>query len=139
MKLESQLPRQSPWLYVVPLLNTILLLLVYFLLSSGFVVQSGITVTPPVSASRLSGYDRARLVTVAPGPSSQIYLDGKRLSLDELRAALAKDGEGERRLLVYGDQKAPYERIMEVSNIGLSLGYEVALATTPQAPTVVQQ
>ncbi len=139
MKLESQLPRQSPWLYVVPLLNTILLLLWYFLLSSGFVVQSGITVTPPVSASRLSGYDRARLVTVAPGPSSQIYLDGKRLSLDELRAALAKDGEGERRLLVYGDQKAPYERIMEVSNIGLSLGYEVALATTPQAPTVVQQ
>jgi len=139
MKLESQLPRQSPWLYVVPLLNTILLLLVYFLLSSGFVVQSGITVTPPVSASRLSGYDRARLVTVAPGPSSQVYLDGKRLSLDELRAALAKDGEGERRLLVYGDQKAPYERIMEVSNIGLSLGYEVALATTPQAPTVVQQ
>ncbi len=104
MKLESQLPRQSPWLYVVPLLNTILLLLVYFLLSSGFVVQSGITVTPPVSASRLSGYDRARLVTVAPGPSSQIYLDGKRLSLDELRAALAKDGEGERRLLVYGRQ-----------------------------------
>ena len=29
MKLESQLPRQSPWLYTVPLLNTILLLLVY--------------------------------------------------------------------------------------------------------------
>ncbi|MCB1209373.1 MAG: biopolymer transporter ExbD [Verrucomicrobiales bacterium] len=139
MKLESQLPRQSPWLYVVPLLNTILLLLVYFLLSSGFVVQSGITVTPPVSASRLSGYDRARLITVAPGPTSQVYLDGKRLSLDELRDALEKEGEGERRLLVYGDQKAPYERIMEVSNIGLSLGYEVALATTPQAPTVVQQ
>ena len=44
MKLESHLPKQSPWLYTVPLLNTILLLLVYFLLTSNFVVQSGISV-----------------------------------------------------------------------------------------------
>jgi biopolymer transport protein ExbD len=138
MKLESQLPRQSPWLYVVPLLNTILLLLVYFLLSSGFVVQSGIAVTPPMSASRLSGYDRARLITVAPGPDASIYLDGQRMSLEELRTVLGNEGEGERRLLVYGDQRAPYDRIMEVSNIGLTLGYEVALATTPKAPTAAQ-
>jgi hypothetical protein len=56
MKLESNLPKQSPWLYTAPLLNTILLLLVYFLFTSDFVVQSGITVEPPQSNSRLTGF-----------------------------------------------------------------------------------
>jgi hypothetical protein len=52
MKLESHLPKQSPWLYITPLLNAILLLVVYFLFSSGFIVQSGIRVEKPRSSSR---------------------------------------------------------------------------------------
>ena len=63
MKLVSHLPKQSPWLYITPLLNAILLLLVYFLFSSGFVVQSGITVEMPRSSSRLTGFDRAHIIT----------------------------------------------------------------------------
>lgn len=131
MKLESNLPKQSPWLYTAPLLNTILLLLVYFLFSSGFVVQSGITVEHPRSNSRLTGFDRAHIITVAAGADGPVYFDGTRTSGVELREKLKARREGERRAIIHADRQAPHGRVIEIGNIALDLGYEVAYSTVP--------
>ena len=131
MKLESHLPKQSPWLYVTPLLNGILLLLIYFLFSSGFIVQSGITVEKPKSSSRLTGFDRAHIVTLAAGDNAPMYFDGKRVTWDELRADFKKRRDGERRIILHTDRQAPTSRFTEVSSLALEMGYEVALSTTP--------
>lgn len=133
MKLQSHLPRQSPWLYIAPLLNTILLLLVYFLFSSSFVVQSGVTVTLPESASRLTGFDRAHIITVAAGSEGLIYYDGARVSMTELRASLERDRNGERRAIVHADVRAPLGLAGQVCNEALAMGFDVALATTPRS------
>lgn len=131
MKLESHLPKQSPWLYTVPLLNTILLLLVYFLFTSGFVVQSGITVEHPQSNSRLTGFDRAHIITVPAGMENAIFFDGVRATPAELREKLKANREGERRAIIHADKQAPHGRVIEVGNIALELGYEVAYSTVP--------
>ena len=131
MKLESYLPKQSPWLYVTPLLNGILLLLIYFLFSSGFIVQSGITVEKPKSSSRLTGFDRAHIVTLAAGDNAPMYFDGKRVTWDGLRAEFKKRRDGERRVILHTDRQAPTSRFTEVSSLALEMGYEVALSTTP--------
>lgn len=134
MKLESHLPRQSPWLFIAPLLNAILLLLVYFLFSSGFVQQSGIRVDLPLSSSRLAGFDRAHIITVAAGESTQIYYDGREVSLGELEAALDADRKGSRRAIIHADERAPHGRVMRVSDAALARGFEVAYATIPPPP-----
>jgi biopolymer transport protein ExbD len=134
MKLESHLPKQSPWLYITPLLNAILLLLVYFLFSSGFIVQSGITVEKPRSSSRLTGFDRAHIITIAGGQDAPMFFDGQRVSLEELRATLQNQRTGERRILLHADRYAPTGRFTEVSTLAMELGYEVALSTTPGQP-----
>ena len=131
MKLESHLPKQIPWIYVTPLLNGILLLLIYFLFSSGFIVQSGITVEKPKSSSRLTGFDRAHIVTLAAGDNAPMYFDGKRVTWDELRAEFKKRRDGERRIILHTDRQAPTSRFTEVSSLALEMGYEVALSTTP--------
>lgn len=131
MKLESNLPKQSPWLYTAPLLNTILLLLVYFLFTSDFVVQSGISVEHPESNSRLTGFDRAHIITVAAGTDSALYFDGVRISQTELREKLKANREGERRAIIHADKQAPHGRVIEIGNIALDLGYEVAYSTVP--------
>jgi len=136
MKLQSHLPEQSPWLYITPLLNAGLLLLVYFLLNSGFIEQSGIRVEKPKSSSRLTGFDRAHIVTLAPGNDAPMYFDGKRVSWEELRAELKGRREGERRIILHTDRQSPAARFTEVSNLALELGYEVALSTTPGPATV---
>jgi biopolymer transport protein ExbD len=131
MKLESHLPRQSPWLYTVPLLNTILLLLVYFLFSSGFVIQSGVTVNLPHSASRLSGFDRAHIITIAGGEEAPVYYDGIKVTLDELNQRLDKDRKKDRRAIIHADVRAPFGKVMLVTNAALAMGFEIAHATTP--------
>lgn len=132
MKLVSHLPRQSPWLYIAPLLNAILLLLVYFLFSSGFVVQSGIAVTEPRSASRLSGFDRAHVITLAAGTDGPVYFNGSRVTLEELRARLEEVRLIERRVIIHADRLAAHGRVVEVENLALGQGFEVALSTAPQ-------
>lgn len=131
MKLESHLPKQSPWLYTVPLLNTILLLLVYFLLTSSFVVQSGIKVETPQSNSRLTGFDRAHIITVPAGLENALYFDGVRTSMAELREKLKASREGERRAIIHAAKQAQHGRVIEIGNVALELGYEVAYSTVP--------
>lgn len=133
MKLESHLPRQSPWLYIAPLLNVILLLVVVFLLNSGLIVQSGITVEKPRSSSRLTGFERARTLTVTAGGQSPVYLDGARLTLQDLRQRLLEDRGGERRVIIHADRHAVQGRVVELVNLVQELGYEAALSTTPDA------
>ncbi len=131
MKLESHLPKQSPWLYITPLLNAILLLLVYFLFSSGLVVQSGITVDKPRSSSRLTGFDRAHIITLAAGGDAPLYFNGRRVTDESLRELLAKSRDGERRVIIHADRQAPHGRVVEVINLAQELGFEAALSTTP--------
>jgi biopolymer transport protein ExbD len=132
MKLVSYLPKQSPWLYITPLLNAILLLLVYFLFSSGFIVQSGIRVEKPRSTSRLTGFDRAHIITLAAGNDSPIYFDGQPVTIDELKTKIDAQGkEGERRVILHADRHTAAGRLIEVSNIALESGFEVAYSTTP--------
>lgn len=131
MKLESNLPKQSPWLYTAPLLNTILLLLVYFLFSSGFAQRSGIKVENPQSNSRLTGFDRAHIITIAAGLENSLYFDGVRTTTAELREKLKANREGERRVIIHADKQAPYGRVIEIGNLALDLGYEVAHSTVP--------
>jgi biopolymer transport protein ExbD len=131
MKLASQLPSQSPWLLITPLLNAILLLLVYFLFSSGFVIQSGITVERPRSTSRLSGFDRAHLITLQAGEQGAVFLDGNLTPYAQLRQSLLHWRQGERKVLIHADRLASTGRLTEVSNLAMELGFEVALATEP--------
>lgn len=138
MKLVSYLPKQSPWLYITPLLNAILLLLVYFLFSSGFIVQSGIRVEKPRSSSRLTGFDRAHVITLAAGDEAPIYFNGQRVTMEELRAKIEAQGrEVERRIILHADRHTLAGRLIEVSNMALDLGFEVAYSTTPSQTAAV--
>lgn len=131
MKLHSYLPKPGASLYLAPLLNGILLLLIFFLLGSTFVIQSGVSVKLPESPSRLSGFDRAHVVTVSNNPENPYYFDGKPVTLDDLQKLLTEKKRETRRLIVHADQMVPFGRVMEISNAALALGYEIAYATQP--------
>lgn len=131
MKLESHLPRQSPWLFIAPLLTVILLFVVYFLLSSGFIIQSGLSIRLPESPARLAGFANARVITLAPGNPVRIFFDGKPVARAELAAVLARQERRERRVLIQADRLTPFGQVLEISQTALDAHYEVAYATTP--------
>ena len=131
MKLVSHLPKQGFWLYLGPVLNVLTLLLVFFLLGSTFVIQSGVRVELPESSSRLAGFDRAHVITVATAGDPAFYLDGKPETADSLKENLSKLKRESRRVIVHGDLMAPFGRAVQAGNIALALGFEVAYATQP--------
>ncbi len=131
MKLESHLPRQSPWLYIAPQLTAILLLLIYFLLSSGFITQSGVSIHLPESPARLAGFEMAHVVTLAPGNPVRIFFDGNPVTPQELVENLFNHERGGRRALIHADRRVAFGQVMEISQLILDQHYGVAYATTP--------
>ncbi len=132
MKLVSHLPKAGFWLYLGPVLNVLLLLLMFFLLGSSFVIQSGVTLKLPESASRLSGFDRAHVVTLPSGSEASIYFNGRPVNLAELEKELDSRKTEGRKLIIHADQMAPLGgSFQQVSNLALRLGYDVAFATQP--------
>ncbi|MDB6140852.1 MAG: hypothetical protein JWO94_3924 [Verrucomicrobiaceae bacterium] len=138
MKLLSHLPQSGPSLYIAPLLNTVLLLVVFFLLGSSFIVQSGVSVMLPQSSSLMPNVEQSHIITVTAAPASstasasKIYFDGREVTLSELRTAMEAEKSSLRRAILQADQMAPYGRVMEVSSVALSLGFELMHATTPE-------
>jgi biopolymer transport protein ExbD len=133
MKLQSNLPRQSPWIFAAPFMNAIILLLICFLFSSGFVAKSGIHIDSPESTSRLTGFDRAHVITIPSGSAATIYFDGQPVTREGLADLLKQCRDGERRAIIYHDRMAPGGRLVEVTQLAHQNGYAVALATvSPQ-------
>ena len=131
MKLESRLPKQSFWLYLGPVLNVLTLLLVFFLLGSNFVIQSGVKVQLPEGSSRLPGFDRAHIITVGTGSEAAYFLDGEPVTLETLKQKLTKAKRSSPKVIIHGDTMAPFGHAVEALNLALSLGFEVAFATQP--------
>ena len=131
MKLESHLPKQTFWLYLGPVLNVLLVLLIFFLLGSSFVIQSGVSVKLPESGSRLSGFDRAQIITVTASGENPFYFNGRPVNLEQLRQELEEKKRDSRRAIVHADEMAPFGRVQQAGNVALALGYEVAYATQP--------
>jgi biopolymer transport protein ExbD len=134
MKLESHLPKQSFWLYLGPVLNVLTLLLVFFLLGSNFVIQSGVKVTLPEGASRLPGFDHAHIITVGTGSEAVYFLDGEPVTFAALKQKLIKAKRSSPKVIIHADALAPFGHVVEAFNLALSLGFEVFFATQPPSP-----
>ena len=129
MKLESNLTLRPDFLYLAPLLNIVLLLLIFFLLTSNLVVRSGIRVELPVSQSSLKPVERAHIITITAGTPPMVYLDEKEIFTGDLAAALEAVKAQTRYVVVNADQSVPHGMVQRVQNAVLAAGCELAMGT----------
>ncbi len=132
MKLESTLRQNNAVLLAAPVLDTVLVLMIFFLLGSNFVLRSGISVDLPFSTSTLPPVARAHVITVSPGFAPVIYFDETRITMGELREELESRSGGSRNVILKADRLASHGIVMEITDIILSQGYELAMATSFQ-------
>ncbi len=130
MKLESTLKTRSGLFHIAPILDVVLILLIFFLLGSSFMVRSGVTVSLPESSSTLEGLAGARVITISAGTPPTILLDGSRVSISDLEEAFAAKGK-ENGLIIRADELATHGLVMQVANIAMAAGYKLAFATAP--------
>ena len=134
MKLTRNLQIHPALFNVVPLVNVIFLVIVFFALSSRFVLQPGMAITLPVSGFTLGPQRDAKIVSVTAAPVPSIYFRDRKVTLDELREQLTSNRGKERSLIIKADRGTPYDLVAQLMNEGLKLGFSVVLATSPEKP-----
>jgi biopolymer transport protein ExbD len=129
MKLTRTLKFNPALFGVIPLINVIFLVVLFFTLSSRFVLQPGLAVTLPASSFTLGPRVDAQIVSVTAAPVPVIYHRDQRVSIDELRKRLADTKVRERSLILKADKNTPYDLVVRITDEALKLGFSVILAT----------
>jgi biopolymer transport protein ExbD len=131
MKLESNLRNPSAMHHLAPVVDTLLILLIFFLLGSKLLVQSGLAVSLPPSGSKLTQFSDSRVLTVSAGEVPELFLDGDRVEFSDLAEALADNPGEATSLMLRIDTMVSFGMVMRVTNLALEYDYEIAYATAP--------
>lgn len=132
MKLTRTL-KIPAWLFsVIPLVNVVFLVVVFFALSSRFVLQPGMAVTLPASSFALAPRDGAQIISITSAPVSAIYFHDQRVTADELRQRLGESRAHERSVIIKADRDTPYALVVQITDEALRQGFSVVLATSAE-------
>ena len=129
MKLTRNLRFNPALVTFIPLVNVCFLTVIFFALSSRFMLQPGLAVTLPVSAYTLTPQGDAPIVSITAAPIAAIYFRDEKVTLEELAARLAGSRARGRSLIVKADRSTPYDLLVQVMNAGLAQGFSIVLAT----------
>jgi biopolymer transport protein ExbD len=143
MRLKRNLqPLRGP-LDLTSLVNVILLLLLFFVLSNAFVLQPGIPIDPPRSIFGTGAQANRYIVTVLLQPErrdstgrtmpreASIFFNDHLMTLDELDVAFSKlpKQRGASSIVVRADKAVSYDIVMQICNAAIAHELGVVLAT----------
>ncbi len=111
------------------LTDIVLLLLIFFLLTSSFVTNFGIKVNIPKAETGAQTQDQH--ITVAVTKDGQFYVDGNQTSSGMLASALrkAKGNKPQGTLVLRADKDAIIDHAVRVMNIAKALELNIIMAT----------
>ncbi|MGA7304605.1 MAG: biopolymer transporter ExbD [Rhodothermales bacterium] len=109
------------------LADIILLLLVFFILTSSFVTQFGIQVTLPKTETGVTTDDQ--YVTVTLTEEGTYFVDQSPVTRDGLLTAIRNSAGTKSALLMRADEKASIGQFAVVANIAKALNLRILMAT----------
>ena len=131
MKLESTISEKAGFLYTAPLIDAVLLLLVFFVFGSSFVLKSGVQVNLPTSKSSLQDSSNSHIVTVMGGSVPKIYFNEARVDMSQLESKLQTGKVTASQITILADRNSEYGFVMEAAILALNYGYQVSFGTKP--------
>ena len=131
MKFKRHAELKKGQLDIVPLINVVFLLLIFFMLTSNFISQSGIRVNLPKAVTSEAIQENSLVVVVTD--SSLTYLNERAMDSKELNARLRIAAKEKKPVLIKADRRASMGKIVEVwdmcRNAGIS---QINIATTQE-------
>src|SRR6185295_18428133 len=115
MKLERTINYNFGWLVLVALVNVAFLLIFFFLLSSNFILQPGISVALPFSRFTLGPQTNQQIISITGGAAPAIYFRDQRTSLSQLGPLLDQAKREGRSIVIKADRLTPYELVVAVT------------------------
>lgn len=115
---------------IAPLIDIVFILLIFFLVTTTFVRDTGVEVTRPQATATKSLESNSLRVSVTS--NGHLYTDGHRVSLEEFRTKVSAfvARERERTVVVIPDGDLPSKRLVEVMDAArLGGAKDIAVAT----------
>ncbi len=132
MKLQRTLNPGFALLLLLPVADVAAGLLLFLLLSGGFLLQPGVAVKVPDSPFLLAPQHDPCVVSIIGEPIPAIYFDNRRTGIQEFGASLAAIHGNARTLIIKADRRAPVDLLVQVVNAAVTHGFSVVLATSDQ-------
>lgn len=133
MKFESESKLLTAFNYS-SLTDIVMLLLIFFLLTSQFVITTGVQVKLPKSETSETVTENQFIVTITK--TNDIYFGSERISLGELADKILKfpEQQKEKNLVIKADKEVPIEILIKVIDIAKSTGVnKFTIATEKEA------
>lgn len=120
-------------LNMTPLIDCVLQLLIFFMLSSSFVLQTGIHVDLPRARAPKLQDEQDIVITITR--TNEIFLNDEKMTSDQLPIALLEllTRSGQKIVLIKPDKRVETGKLVEIMGIAKSVGVEsLGIATEPQ-------
>lgn len=113
---------------IAPLIDMVFQLLIFFMLTSSFIMQPGIKVNlPKAVTSEVVKYENVEIVISS---ENVIYINGKVLNVQELKTLLKQTAKVKGSILIKADRRSSLGRIVEVWDMCRDLGItQINIAT----------
>lgn len=116
---------------LTPLIDVIFQLLIFFMLSSNFTQPSAINVKLPKAST--SDHVKEETITIVVTSENVIYRNDQVTTLEELKEFLSKQQDLTTLIFIKADRRASVGRIVDIWDLGRSLGVErINIATEQQ-------
>lgn len=127
-----QRAREPLELNLVPLIDVVFMLLIFFMLTTTFVHDRRLEVDLPVSESGSSERAEREDHVIELDARGAIAVDGRRVSGEELGAVLAAIADDGRPVVLWADARVVNQRVITVLDQARRAGIEtIGLGTTP--------
>ncbi|NQU09338.1 biopolymer transporter ExbD [bacterium] len=133
MTFRSQIEIARGRIDAAPMVDVVFLLLIFFILSSSFVLQPGFKVDLQPSAVKSPGSLQALVVTVTR--TGLIFFNERQSTLDLLGQSLrAVERPQAQELIIKADRQVPHGTVVEIMSLAAAAGISsVNIATRPAA------
>lgn len=133
MKIDLTLQEDKPRLMIIPMIDIIFFLLVFFMMSMlTMVVQKSVPLNLPQATSAKVSMEENIPITVTG--DGTVYYEQEKISLGDLENRLwSKKQSGELSIILRGDAAADYGKVVQVMDMIKNLGIsKVYIATDTQ-------
>ncbi|MEI8176521.1 MAG: biopolymer transporter ExbD [Candidatus Omnitrophota bacterium] len=132
MKFKRHVELEKGQLDMTPLITVILQLLLFFILTSNFVLQPGIKVNLPKAVTSEVIQEKSLIVSVTS--NNHLYLNDRLITMSELASRLKIAAKENKPLLIKADRSTYLDKVVEVLDICRREGItQINIATNQSA------
>lgn len=131
--LISQAVEEAEEPNITPMLDVVFILLIFFIVTANFIKDPGLEINRPDSETAEITENAAILIAI--GPAGEIYMDGRRIDVRQVKAnvvkMLADNPQGS--VVIQADERAVADTIIKVMDGAREAGVNaISLASEPK-------